>query len=363
MRTKKGDGEKNDTDMIATKGRLQEMKVILEKIRPMNQKLAYQTKKLLSLADTITAVERSNKDDNDKEEEIDYVHNILKQQENLSSFGPNPEALMDSEDDEDAEDDPTPEAEEDDPEDEDLMAAKAATAFKTSEHATNDNLEVSTDRKKVPSDALIYRAPRLTSVEYLEKREKKQQERERIEEKRRQKMRKSELLQTLRSSFGETPEEEDIDGGARVGSNSTSRARELADKEAERIAYEEDAMVRLTITRKEKKERNRILHEEKSNLRALSDLGNLTTGISAFIESSSNFNDEDPLNEGSELLEDNYKQKRRHANGRRKRSNSFGDGGEDVVNGGLRKLNRGKGRRDNYGMVKRFSGNKRKNQR
>jgi len=103
---KKGDGEKSDTDMIATKGRLQEMKVILEKIRPMNQKLAYQTKKLLSLADTITAVERSNKDDNDKEEEIDYVHNILKQQEYLSSFGPNPEALMDSEDDEDAEDDP-----------------------------------------------------------------------------------------------------------------------------------------------------------------------------------------------------------------------------------------------------------------
>ncbi|MFN9981591.1 MAG: hypothetical protein ACK53Y_16825, partial [bacterium] len=90
----------------------------------------------------------------------------------------------------------------------------------------------------------------------------------------------------------------------------------MADKEAERIAYEEDAMVRLTITRKEKKERNRILHEEKSNLRALSDLGNLTTGISAFMESSSNFNDEDPLNEGSELLEDNYKQKRRHANGR-----------------------------------------------
>jgi len=115
-------------------------------------------------------------------------------------------------------------------------------------------------------------------------------------------MRKSELLQTLRSSLGETPEEEDIDGGARVGSNSTSRARALADKEAERIAYEEDAMVRLTITRKEKKERNRILHEEKSNLRALSDLGNLTTGISAFMESSSNFNDEDPLNEGSELL-------------------------------------------------------------
>jgi len=176
-------------------------------------------------------------------------------------------------------------------------------------------------------------------------------------------MRKSELLQTLRSSLGETPEEEDIDGGARVGSNSTSRARALADKEAERIAYEEDAMVRLTITRKEKKERNRILHEEKSNLRALSDLGNLTTGISAFMESSSNFNDEDPLNEGSELVEDNYKQKRRHANGRRKRSNSFGDGGEDVVDGGLRKLNRGKGRRDNYGMVKRFSGKKRKNQR
>jgi hypothetical protein len=81
------------------------------------------------------------------------------------------------------------------------------------------------------------------------------------------------------------------------------------------------------------------------------------------MESSSNFNDEDPLNEGSELLEENYKQKRRHANGRRKRSNSFGDGGADVVDGGLRKLNRGKGRRDNYGMVKRFSGKKRKNQR
>jgi len=121
----------------------------------------------------------------------------------------------------------------------------------------------------------IYRAPRLTAVPYTHDEEDKQAQREKRQ---RRRLRASELAQTLRSQFGDAPEQEDVHGGTELGKQREAAVR-LAQREAEKTQFEEDAMVRLTVTRKERKERQRLMREETSNLNAIADLGNIVRGV------------------------------------------------------------------------------------
>jgi hypothetical protein len=121
----------------------------------------------------------------------------------------------------------------------------------------------------------LYRAPRLSSVPYTLD----QEDRHAVKEQRRKRrLRASEVAQTLRAQYGDAPEQEDVHGGggnAELFGKQREAARRLAEREAEKTKYEEQAMVRLTTTRLEKKERKQLMREESSNLAAIADLGNL----------------------------------------------------------------------------------------
>ena len=73
-------------------------------------------------------------------------------------------------------------------------------------------------------------------------------------------------------------------------------------------------MVRLTTSRKEKKERKRLMREENSNLAAIADLGNLVRE-SQFGET-----------RGSSDQHEDIFESKRHSNGKRKKQLIDGDG-------------------------------------
>ena len=148
----------------------------------------------------------------------------------------------------------------------DLEAARA-TLQKARQH-----------QEKVDND--IYRAPRLASMPY--RLDEDDDYGERLKRKN-QRMRQSELAQTLRSEYGEAPEQADVHGGSDYG-RQREAARRLVEREAEKIQMEEENFVRLTTSRKEKKERNRLLREESSNLAAIANLGNVVRGVSSAFE-------------------------------------------------------------------------------
>ena len=244
-------------DVAMCIARLNEMKVVLDKMRGLDKKLRYQIDKLLA-ADT-TASEFAAGGDN----------------EDPLQFRPDPKALggedgTSYDSDYSADYDPGSEIADggkglvgrrgDD--DDDLEAARVTLSL-----AKNKREK----RQDEDEDDGIYRAPRTTAVPYAFDQERKQMEKEKRE---RRRMRATELAQTLRAQYGEAPEQEDIHGGSDLGKQRAA-ARRLAEREAERTKYEEDTMVRLQTSRKDKKEKKRLMREETSNLNAIADLGNL----------------------------------------------------------------------------------------
>ena len=91
-------------------------------------------------------------------------------------------------------------------------------------------------------------------------------------------MQRSELAEVVRAQFTDAPEEEDIRGGAMLGKQ-REVSKKLAQREADVTEFEETHMIRLTMGKKEKKEKKRIMREEMSNLGAIADLGNVVAGI------------------------------------------------------------------------------------
>jgi len=151
----------------------------------------------------------------------------------------------------------------------------------------------------------LYRAPRLSSMPYnLEDDGGKERQK-----RKNQRMRQSELAQTLRSEYGQAPEQADVHGGSEYG-RQLEAARRMAEREAEKIQVEEDHFIRLTTTRKEKKERKRLMREEGSNLAAIANMGNVVRGVSAAFGEDSDGGDSGP--EGLDVG--------RYSNGKRKRS-------------------------------------------
>lgn len=102
---------------------------------------------------------------------------------------------------------------------------------------------------------------------------------ERLLEKARDKQSRSELTALLKSQYTDAPEEEDVRGGTQMGKQS-EKSRKLAAQDRDIAEFEETQMIRLTMGRKEKKERKRAMRDEFSNLGAIAGgMGGLTAGV------------------------------------------------------------------------------------
>jgi U3 small nucleolar ribonucleoprotein protein LCP5 len=291
-------GEKPSTKSIE---RLNEMKVVLDKMRGLDKKLRYQIDKLL--AANISASEYAMGGDNPNTSEDPL------------QFRPDPKALDDDDSDEDQSvegvergvkpdrsDNGAAEA------DADLAAARATLSLAKTKKSGK--------REEEDEDDGIYRAPRTTAVPYAFDQEQKQKEKDRRS---RHRMRATELAQTLRAQYGEAPEQEDIHGGSDYGKQRAA-ARRLAEREDEKTKYEEDAMVRLGTSRKDKKEKRRLMRDEGSNLAAIADLGNLVRETKAFGRYGDNSDEEDM----PKLPVDSAP--KRYENGKRRRDEEIVDG-------------------------------------
>jgi hypothetical protein len=224
--------------------RLIETRTVLDKTRPLEKKMRYQIDKLLAATTTSFAAGGTNEDP--------------------LTYRPDPTALdggIDYSDDSDSDsDDGSQDGGDSDMDD--LEAAKATLA---------------TARQRKDDDG-VYRAPRLASMPYPMEDDGGAEKAKR----RNQRLRQSELAQTLRSEYGDAPEQADVHGGSDYG-NQREVARRMAEREAKKISIEEDNTIRLATSRKETKERRGLMREESSNLAAIADLGSLVHGVrSAF---------------------------------------------------------------------------------
>jgi hypothetical protein len=256
----------NEEEEDAHVHRLIEMKAVLDKMRSLDKKLRYQIDKLLSFTGTSSEYATVSLDDplhyRPRGEEDDDDDNT----DASSSEGENDSHDENDEEEQEAEDDL-------------VLARKTLAAARDRKKTTSvDDPE---------SSSLLYRAPRLNAVlPYgggIEKQQHAQQMAMYKERKLAQRMRASEVAQTLRETYAETPEAEHS-GGSRnpltlatttTTTATSGMARRLMTIQNERTKYEEDNFVRLTVPRKERLERKKLRIQEASNLSAIADLGNL----------------------------------------------------------------------------------------
>lgn len=269
--------------------RLTEMKVVLDKMRGLDKKLRYQIEKLLNSA-TSASTFASAGDNFGPEDPLQFRANpeSLEEKEVGSSNGSVASGSEDSKE-------GAREGEEDD----DLAAARMTLSLSRNKKKSRED----------EADSELYQAPRLAAVPYTHDVESRQKEKEKRNKRR---LRATELAQTLRAEYGEAPEQEDMHGGSDYGKQRAA-ARRLAEREAEKIRAEEEGMVRLMTSRKDKKEKKRILRMESSNLGAISDLSNLVRETRDFGRESGSDDDDVGLPPASEDLRD------RHHNGKRVR--------------------------------------------
>lgn len=260
-----GSDSEEDTSIDATTQsrqecveRLVEMKAALEKMRPLEKKLRYQIDKLLALstlgAGTFAAEGR------EKETEDEDANNLNAGADPLS-FKPDLSSMMKSFEDNNANE--TSGNGEDggsDDDDDDI--------------STEERIDL--EAEDTPSN--VYKAPRLQSVPFELENEQKMAQMEKQRNKHRDRMQRSELAEVVRAQFTDAPEEEDIRGGAMLGKQ-REVSRKLAARDADIQEFEETQMIRLTMGKKEKKERKKMMREEMSNLGALSEFGNIAAGV------------------------------------------------------------------------------------
>ena len=244
-KNKNGDENKDDDDGKKQRAnRLSELKLILDKYRPMEKKLQYQIDKILSQQQTsgsTTFEENALFGHNDDENNDTIDPSLLK---------PNPESML-----------------------------GATTTSKETQEG---------EKQKKKS---VYRAPRLTSIHFQQNNNNNESEKEKelkIKQKQRKQMEQSELLATLKHQYTDTPEEDDYQGGAANTSiGATAKWKKYHEKVKDKTKFEEQNMTRLITTNKDKKERNEMLRSNENNLYSLTDLGNLSSGINAFQRSKS----------------------------------------------------------------------------
>eukprot|EP00985_Skeletonema_marinoi_P032179 scaffold39072_cov199-Skeletonema_marinoi.AAC.10 len=236
--------------------RLVEMKAALEKMRPLEKKLRYQIDKLLALstlgAGTFAAEGREKEVEDDNANELNSGADPL-------SFKPDLSSMMKSFEDNDAD------------------GAGGNGEEGDDDISTEGKIDLEVDDADAQSSN-VYRAPRLQSVPFELDNEQKMAQMENQRNKQRDRMQRSELAEVVRAQFTDAPEEEDIRGGAMLGKQ-REVSRKLAARDADIQEFEETQMIRLTMGKKEKKERKKMMREEMSNLGALSEFGNISAGV------------------------------------------------------------------------------------
>ncbi len=331
---------------VQQRRRLLEMRTVLDKSRGLDKKLRYQIDKLLSSLTDSSAFATGGEgadDAGDSDEEGGSADEggVSNEQDDPLRYRPDPKSMLDDSDDDDSaegddddssDDNSVDDVEEED-EDDDLAAARATLSIskqkksmkKKSKH---DDDEDDVDEESGEPSSKKYIAPRLTAVPYTHDVADKRLEKEKRQ---RRKLRASELAQTLRQQYGDQPETEDVFGGGNTEmyGKQRSAAKALAQREAERIEFEESTMVRLTTSRKEKKEKKRIERmAEGGNLAQIANLGNLVRETETFGKNDNYDGSDDEYGERERALQtymsgeqnaDQNNGSARYANGKRRR--------------------------------------------
>ncbi|CAN0234922.1 unnamed protein product [Ascophyllum nodosum] len=158
--------------------RLVELRTVMEKMRPLEKKLKYQTDKLLRLA----AAPNSSLGIDGMEASADQGGEDA---EDPLSFRPRPEAMA-----------PWGEG--------DAGVSEETTQALKRNRGGDDRINF--DDGRAPGETELYRAPRLASAPYEEDEPGAAREKRRLD-KRRNKLRRGEVMEALRDEFGEQPEE------------------------------------------------------------------------------------------------------------------------------------------------------------
>lgn len=236
---------------------LLKLRYAMEKINSLDGKLKYQIDRLLKLSEEKTSVD-------------DIKSGLLRP--NLSSFLSNDDKKSskknkrsEEDDDEDEmdiddeeEDDFDDEEEEDD--DEDAYNQKKSKKGSSKKPKYADDSDDNDDEE-------VYRPPKLSATHYPD--EKALEREDRQLQKKRNKLKNSELMETLREEFGNTPEMVTSTGNSALN---TTEYQKLKDTEAERLKFEEERFVRTTLTRQEKKEMKKRLRDV-NRIDTLDDIG------------------------------------------------------------------------------------------
>jgi U3 small nucleolar ribonucleoprotein protein LCP5 len=260
--------------------RLLELRTILEKMRGLDKKLRYQIDKLLALNKTdeeqnlATAVAddplmyRPGDVDDDDDDDSSVEQQQTEEQANGDDGSDNDDS-----------------AKNDDDDDDDLAAARQTVALAKTQQiqqAASSSFnkrgggdDGTTTGAGGPADAGLYRAPRHAAVPYTHDTASKE-DRERAKDLRRHRqLRDSEVAEAIRHDYSDLPETEDARGGTALGQQRAASRSFLA-QQREKERFEEEHYMRLTVTKVEKKNRNRLMRDEMSNLAAIADLGNIT---------------------------------------------------------------------------------------
>ena len=211
---------------------LLELRYAMEKMRPIDGKLHYQVDRLIKLS------------------------SLDEKEAALSALRPNPLALVpkDNEDDDDDDDDEQDENEDEDDnnnnsEDDVDVDEDEGDGGRSRRGSSSKKGNASNGSRRRDQTTEKYRAPRMAAVQFKES-ESAAAKRDKQLSRTRRKLKNSEIVEALREEFGSAPEQSSSSGVAGV----SGEARRLAAEEAERREYEEDRMVRLTMSRKDKQD-------------------------------------------------------------------------------------------------------------
>lgn len=186
---------------------LAEQRYLIEKMRPLDAKLKYQIDRLLTYA------------------------SLDEKEMKSASLRPNLAAMLDDDD-------------SDDDNDHDQADDESNEENDPANESDDDNSKI--DRK----NNQIYKAPKLAAMPYQDT-ESAIEKREKQILKKKNKLRNSEILETLREEFSTKPEQSSSSG---IGSFATGEQRKLKAEAEERRRFEEDRFIRTSLSRKEKKD-------------------------------------------------------------------------------------------------------------
>lgn len=116
----------------------------------------------------------------------------------------------------------------------------------------------------------LYRPPRMQAAMYTENEKQLDKTKEKLKTKR-NKLKNSEIMESLREEFGVAPE---MSSSAGTGID-TADLRALKEEEEERRKYEEERFVRLTMSRKDKKDIKKRERESTQALNNIADIGDI----------------------------------------------------------------------------------------